>query len=399
MEGRSYEIIVVGGGASGIAAAISAARKRASVLLVEKMPRLGKKVLASGNGRCNLSNDILDSSFYNPEARSLVSSVFLRFGSPSIKDFFEEIGLMMYSDAGRIFPVTNQSSSVVKVLEIELRRLAVPVRTEFEVRAISAAGNGFIISSKTEKLACQKVIVACGGKSYPALGSDGSSYQFAAKFGHSIIEPVPAAVPLAVKDPMCHILQGQKITSRIRVIIEEKDVARTAGDLLFTKYGLSGTAVLDISDVISIALNRVKNKDVCLAIDMVPFMEKGALESEIGRRISLGLAGDDLIAGILPNKFAMAMRNELRTKDAGFIAGSLKDRRFKVLGTRGWNEAEFTAGGVDNSEIDEVSLESRLKKGLYFTGEALDVNGSRGGYNLAWAWASGFVAGEAAANA
>ena len=383
-----------------MAAAISAARRRASVVICEKMPRLGKKVLASGNGRCNLTNDILDESFYNSASRRLVSSVLSRFGGASIKDFFSGLGLKLYSDGGRVFPVTNQSSSVVSVLELELKRLSVPVEKGFCVESVKSAGDGFIVTSGSGRaLASRRVILSCGGRSYPALGSDGGAYAIAGSFGHSLIEPVPAAVALAVKDPMCQALQGQKITSAVRAVSGGRTVRSAKGDLLFTKYGLSGTAIMDISDEISVDMNRSGRKDVFVSADLVPFMEEAALADEIAGRMRMASHPEDIVAGILPNKFAGPLKDLLKSGDAGKIAAALKARRFNVLGTRGWNEAEFTAGGVDTAEVDEITLESKKREGVYFSGEMLDVNGARGGYNLAWAWASGFIAGEAAANA
>lgn len=383
-----------------MAAAISAARRGASVALCEKMPKLGRKVLASGNGRCNLTNDTLDPSSYNPASRALAESVFSRFGTPCIRDFFAQIGLRTYSEDGRVFPVTNQSSSVLKVLELELARLSVDVLFNTDVTGIASAGGGFAITQKSgRRLSGRRVIVACGGTSYPAFGADGSAYTLAASFGHTIVEPVPVAVPLVVKDGLCHSLQGQKITAAAAAIIGGKALTRCAGDVLFTKYGLSGTAILDISEEVSIAINRNRGRGIRVSVDMVPFMEQGALEAEIAGRIRRSFAPEDLVAGILPNKFGPALKDLMRSRDPAKIAGTLKDRRFDVHGTRGWNEADFTAGGVAVGEVDEASLESTRRKGLYFAGEILDVNGKRGGYNLAWAWASGFIAGEAAANA
>ena len=402
MEGHSYKVVVVGGGASGIAAAISARRRNASVLICEKMPGLGKKILASGNGRCNLSNDNLESSFYNPASQAIVSSVFDRFDKDAIRDFFRSIGLRMYSEEGRIFPVTNQSASVLKTLEMELARLSVDVKTGFDVSTISIAntGEGFVVSSRSSgTVMAGSVIVACGGKSYPAFGSDGNGYRFAERLGHSIVEPVPVAVPLTIKDALCHILQGQRITVTARSVISGRESRKASGELLFTKYGLSGTAILDISESVSIAVNRDGAKDVDVIVDMVPFIEEAELADELARRVSRKIPPDEMIVGMLPNKFAMALKDLFRTKGPSGAAKAIKNRPFKVLGTRGWNEAEFTAGGIDSSQIDPKTMESKFRKGIYFTGEILDVNGRRGGYNLAWAWASGFVAGENAADA
>ena len=387
-------VLVIGGGAAGIVAAISAKRKGKDAIICDRMPKLGKKILASGNGRCNLSNEKLDESFYNKVSSKLARSVFAEFGGVAILNFFKELGLETYSEEGRIFPVTNQSSSVLKVLEMELERLSIPVELSFEVCRVSRSNEGFVVISKDgRKIECSKLIMAGGGKSYPALGSDGSCYRIAEELGHKIVDPVPAAVALVVKDRICHILQGQKIFAAVKVVIDKKGVCSSKGDLLFTKYGLSGSSILDVSEEISIAINRHKKNNVFISVDMVPFMEEDALEREIEKRIKLIMKPEDLMAGIFPNKFGPVFKDRFNKADPKGIVKELKNRSFKVIGTRGWNEAEFTSGGVDISAVKERTLESVLVNGLYFAGEVLDVCGCRGGYNLAWAWASGFVAG------
>lgn len=388
-----YDAAVIGGGASGIAAAISAARSGKRVILLEKGARLGKKILASGNGRCNLANENLSEEFYNASARTLVKSVFSVFGRDDILGFFKRLGLETYSDEGRIFPVTNQASSVLKVLEMELERLSVPYELNFAVSSITSSAKGFVVKAADKEIICDKVIIACGGSSYPAFGSDGRSYRFAEEFGHPVVAPVPSAVPLTAKDTLCHLLQGQKIFASVKSFSDGKFMNEAKGELLFTKYGLSGTAILDVSDGISIAMNRENKKDIYVTADMVPFMEEGELKSELSARMGRIKKAEDILAGILPNKFGGALKKILETRDINKITEELKNRGFNVSGTRGWNEAEFTSGGIAVNEVREDTLESKLRKGLYFSGEILDVDGKRGGYNLAWAWASGFVAG------
>jgi predicted Rossmann fold flavoprotein len=283
---------------------------------------------------------------------------------------------------------------VLRVLEIELKRLIVPVEFNFEVVDIKASGNGFTVVSKSRKnITCGKVIITGGGKTYPALGSDGNCYRFARQFGHTIIEPVPSGVPIVVKDSLCHFLQGQKIFANATSVIGGKITGESGGEILFTKYGLSGTAILDISRGLSVAVNRHPKEEACVVVDMVPFMSKEQLKKELTRRLNRGIPNDDLLTGILPNKFKLALGDILREKAVDKIIASIKDKVFEVLGTRGWNEAEFTSGGINVNEIKESTLESKLKEGVYFAGEILDVDGERGGYNLAWAWTSGFVAG------
>ncbi len=304
------------------------------------------------------------------------------------------MGLHYYSDQGRIFPVTNQSSSILKVLEIELKKLAIPVELGFEAVDITSSREGYLVISSTNKrVICDKIILAAGGRSYPALGSNGSCYKFCRDFGHRVIDPVPSAVPIEISDKSCHFLQGQKIFVCAKALIDGKISSQAHGDLLFTRYGLSGTAILDISQEFSVALNRHPVRKAEALVDFVPFMEENDLKSELSAKINAGIEPINLLCGILPNKFGLAFLDLLKSKDPEKISATLKSKTFKVLKTRGWNEAEFTCGGVDTNEVKVRSLESKLKKGLYFCGEILDVEGKRGGYNLAWAFSSGLIAG------
>jgi predicted Rossmann fold flavoprotein len=386
--------VIIGGGAAGIFAAISAASRGDSVVILEKTGNLGKKILATGNGRCNLLNDDMDVSHYNASARKLVGSVFEKFGKKDIQDFFNKLGLALYSQDGRIFPRTNQAASVLRVLALELKRLSVPIKFNFDCNSVVPSHNNFNVSSKSgETIRCRKVILTGGGRTYPSFGSDGSVYGLACRLGHSLVEPVPIAVPLVVKDSLCHQLQGQKIFASARSVINGEVGEKVEGELLFTKYGLSGTCILDVSEAVSIAIARQGKTQVLISVDMVPFMNETDLKAELELRWNNAPDAEDMLVGILPNKFGPALQGLF---DHGIEAAvkTLKHRVFRVSDTRGWNEAEFTAGGISTGEITEGTLESKLKKGVFFAGEVLDVNGERGGYNLAWAWASGWVAGR-----
>jgi len=401
-----FDVAVVGGGAAGLVAAISAARRGASVAVLERLPRLGKKLLATGGGRANLLNENLLPSAYTSSDPELVASILGRFGKTEIRSFFESLGLRLQADeSGRVYPATNQASSVLKVLELEVGRLGVSVRTSFDSAALAASSGGFSIASEDgPKVVAGAVILAGGGKSYPALGSNGSCYALAGRFGHHVVAPVPSAVPLLVKDRMCHLLQGQKLRARVTGIVDGRAGRTAEGELLFTQYGLSGTAALDASEALSIALNREGKKDVSVIVDLVPFMSEKDLAAELSKRMGAAWAERDLGVGLLPEKFGLVIPQFLHDvtavngdagpeRKAAKLAEAFKAKEFTVHGTRGWNEAEFTSGGIDASEVKPRTLESRLRRGLYFAGEILDVQGGRGGYNLAWAWASGFVAG------
>jgi predicted Rossmann fold flavoprotein len=401
------DIAVVGGGAAGLVAAICGARRGAAVKVLERLPRAGKKLLATGGGRSNLLNENLAASTFTSTDPGLVASVIDRFGKTEIRTFFEDLGLRLKTEEdGRVYPATNQASSVLKMLELEAGRLGVSIETGFEASGLTSSSGGFSVASLDGRtVEARTVILAGGGRSYPALGSNGSCYGLAGRFGHSLVPPVPSAVPLLTKDKMCHFLQGQKLRVRISSLIDGRPGGPTAeGELLFTQYGLSGTAALDVSESLSIAINREGKKDVAVIVDLVPFMSEDDLAAEFSRREKIGWAAKDLGAGLLPEKFALIMPQLIRDAGATYgnvsragaarnLAAALKVRKFAVQGTRGWNEAEFTSGGVDAREVKPRTLESKLRRGLYFAGEVLDVQGGRGGYNLAWAWASGFVAG------
>ena len=392
---RKHSAVIIGGGAAGICAAISKARTGDSVIICEKMTQLGKKILASGNGRCNLLNDNFGEIYYNPVSRELVKSILVKFGKSEILNFFTGLGLETYLQDGRIFPITNQAASVLKVLEMELTRLSVPIEYDFDCGDVSFTKNGIVVSSQNgNTIMCQKVIITGGGKSYPALGADGSIYKVITQLGHTLIHPVPSVVPLVVKDSLCHNLQGQRIFAGTKSIIDGKKSDEVRGELLFTKYGLSGTCVLDVSEEISIAINRHHKSEVFIAIDMVPFLDKERLMLRLENRKREKALPDEMLVGILPNKISMALRDLFENGDIATAVNSLKEMRFKVINTKSWNEAEFTSGGINVNEIKPGTLESKLRKGIYFAGEVLDVNGKRGGYNLGWAWASGFVAGQ-----
>jgi len=395
-----FDVAVVGGGAAGLVSAISASRRGGAVAVCDRMPRLGKKILITGGGRCNLLNENLSPVFYTSGNPDLVASVFARFGKEDIRDFFRGLGLVTYSENGRLFPATNQASSVLKVLELEVRRLGVTVQLNFEAVSIERTGLSFTVKATDGRtLEARSVILAGGGKAYPALGSNGSGYRLAREFGHGLISPVPSAVPLLVKDKMCHVLQGQKLRAAATGLAGARPAAVAEGEVLFTQYGLSGTAVLDVSESLSIALNREGETNAALVLDLVPFLTRDRLAAEFLRRMKAGWTDGDLAAGILPDKFSglipglLSGGNERGEKAAAGLAADLKEKRFSVHGTRGWNEAEFTCGGLDGRQVNPGTLESKFQKGLYFAGEILDVQGGRGGYNLAWAWASGFVAG------
>ena len=388
------QVAVIGGGAAGIMSAICLARSGYPVVLYERLNQLGKKVLASGGGRCNFSNVNIEASFFHEEDRPFVDGVLKRFGKKEINAFFKELGLCSYAgEDGRMFPISNRSATVMDVLKDELERLKVKIEYNFDTKSIQSHKRGFDIKSHSGKQVSSKKVVLCaGGKTYPALGSDGSGYRLAESFGHTIIAPAPITLPIVVKDPWCHLLQGQKVKARAASKIDGQEGEWLSGDVLFTKYGLSGTAIFDCTDAVSLVLNRTKDaSQVEVVVDFVPFMSEEELSAEFDRKLAHGFKASQLIDGILSPKFVPVLKDYLKPDKTRALAKLLKKRAFKVEATRGWNEAEFTAGGVTLDEVNPKTLESKKQPNLYFAGEILNVQGRRGGYNLAWAWASGAV--------
>jgi predicted Rossmann fold flavoprotein len=325
---RNTSTVVIGGGAAGLCAAISSARRGESLIICEKTPQLGKKILSSGNGRCNLLNEKFNESFYNAAARGLVKSIFVQFGKREILEFFKSLGLELYSREDRIFPLTNQAASVLRVLEMEITRLAVPVDFSFDCSHISISKNHFqVIARDGQSIECRKVILT--GQDLPAYGSDGSTFELARQLGHQIIPPVPSVVPLLVQDRLCQILQGQRITSDARTIIDNEEGTKVNGELLFTQYGLSGTCILDISEEISIALNRHHKTDVFVSIDFVPSMDFELLRNELEKRKRDHWSAQDMLV-VCNSSSQNYFEKESRVRSL------LKSWRFRVR-DRGWN--------------------------------------------------------------
>lgn len=392
---KKETVAIIGGGAAGVMAAISASKAGHSVTVCERLKTLGKKVLASGGGRCNFTNVNVGPEFFHPEEYDFVKGVFDRFGKKDIDDFFLDLGLYSYAgEDGRVFPISNRSQSVMDVLKNEMNRLGVTLTIKCDVKEIRKTKKGFELKPlEGNSVFAEKIILCSGGKTYPALGSDGHGYKLAASLGHTIIKPVPITLPIETKDPWCHLLQGQKVRGRAASIVNGKQTEWIEGDILFTQYGLSGTAIFDATDAVSIAQHRDENKDTYVICDLVPFLTEDELCQELNRKLAKGFPVTALIDGLLSPKFVPVLKDYLNPNRTRELAHFLKNRKFKVLTTKGWNEAEFTAGGVALDEVNPDTLESRIQKGLYFAGEILNVQGRRGGYNLAWAWASGHVVG------
>src|SRR5512143_731578 len=305
---RVHDLAVIGGGAAGLAAAISAARRGTRTVVCDRMPRLGKKILITGGGRCNLSNESLTPASYTSGSRTLVRAVLDRFGGEAILKFFRELGLELTAEGGRLFPATDLAASVLRVLELEVLRLGVAVELGFETTDIRTEGDLFIATSGDgRRVAARSVVLAAGGRAYPALGSNGSGYRLAQHFGHSVVTPVPSAVPLVARDRLCHLLQGQRVRARAAAEVDGRRGPAIDGEVLFTQYGLSGTAILDVSESVSVAINRSGRTGAAVILELVPYLAKNALAAKLEKRLASGWETADVAAGILPEKFGSAI--------------------------------------------------------------------------------------------
>lgn len=396
-----YDIAVIGGGASGLCAAISAKRESpsSSVVILEALPRVGKKILATGNGRCNLTNTALSCEKFNrPDFTRLILS---EYNHDRIIAFFESIGLITSVDPeGRVYPLSNTANSVLDALRFECDNLGVKIITGFHADRVTKNGEVFEINGD---IGCKRLILSTAGKACRAHGSDGSGCKLARMLGHTVIEPRPGLVALTVKDPP-KSLKGIRVKAKAELVSDCRTAAMSKGEVLFTDNGLSGICIMDLS------LNAVRLPYSTVSLDILPEFDDGSivsvLERDRSRYPSLSLR--DAMGGFMHKTVAAyilsrcgidAQRRLCDCDEEDFInvTDAAKSLSFDVTGTRGFDNAQITVGGVDTSEIDEKDLSSKKTRGLYFSGEIMDVDAICGGFNLSWAWASGLAAGKAAA--
>ncbi len=393
-----YNLAVIGGGASGICAAIAAKKNNPSlkIFIAEALPRAGKKILATGNGRCNLTNINACADDYNTD---FVADIMKKYNPQKVIEFFGTIGLLTVTDAeGRVYPMSNTASSVLDCLRFAAESLGIEIICDTHVDTIVKKGSCFIINGAYR---AEMVIISTGGKASPSQGSDGSGYRLLQSLGHSITPLYPGLVQLAVKENV-KALKGIRVKANVSLFDNNKMINASKGEVLFTDYGLSGIAVMDIS-------RNVKKGNYTCCIDALPSLtDKEIQKFLLSRRDDNPLLSvENALGGILPKKAgqyilkACSFKGEtpmrqLNSSEIKNICEKIKCLAFTVTGTNGFNNAQITVGGADVSEFDSRTLESKIVKGLYCTGEILDVDSVCGGFNLQWAWASGLAAGKTA---
>lgn len=412
MEGvieMSDRIVIVGGGASGMMASIIAKMKASDVTVLERNDRVGKKLLATGNGRCNYTNENINLNFFHGEDKESIKSVLERFSNKDTIEFFEKIGIVpALEDNGKVFPLSFQSSSMLDVLRHEMKRIGVVVITDSYVVKITKNKIFNLYTKDGREFKAEKVILATGGMAMPVSGSDGNGYSLAQNFKHIKIEPTPSLVQVKLIGNKFKQINGVKIIGRASLIIEDKYIADDMGDILFTDYGVSGPPILQLSRE---AIRAKKNKkSVKIGISIIYNRSKKEVFNYLSQRFQnmpektleeslIGMINKRLILPIIKeqnldkDKFSY----EISEKEISLLADILTNWEFELSGDKGWGNAQTTAGGISLKDIDPKTMESKIVKGLYFCGEVLDVDGDCGGYNLQWAWSSAYIAGSNAA--
>ena len=398
------EIAVIGGGASGMMAAITARKSGKEVVILERKDRILKKVLITGNGRCNITNVNANISNYFGKNISSVENILNSFNPQDTMDFFNGLGIVCNEEnRGKVYPLSGQASSVVDALRFEAERLGIKIETEFYVKKIEKDGFKFkIYSEDRKKIEAGRVILAAGGQSYPELGSNGSGFELAKELGHSVTRLSPSIVQLKTEKHQVKGLQGIKTDVAVTAYGDNKKICTYDGELLFTDYGISGNVVFNISFVMPLY------KNVEFEIDFMEKFDYNELYEMLKERKKMmsHLTMENYFNGMINKKLGQFLSKvsgieklskpvkDLNDSDIRKLCTVLKKYRVKILETTGFKNAQVTAGGVSLDEVNTETLESKIVKGLYFSGEVLDVYGECGGFNLQWAWASGHIAGE-----
>ena len=389
---KREKVAIIGAGASGLLCAIFCAKAELDVFIYEQNSKSAKKILVSGNGRCNISNTNVTSNNYFTDNPLFIEEVLKEFNFQKFQKFVNSIGLLLdIKEDGRVYPFSNEAKSVVKIFEDYAQSLGVTFYLDTRIE-----------SAKVLLKEYSSVVVATGGEAGSHLGGNRDGCTFAQEFEHTIIPTYPSLVQLQLNSPFIKKMVGAKIDGEVTLLINHKKENSVRGDILFTNYGVSGFAILDISQSVSVALMNYETVDISL--NLLPSFNAQKLSSHI---VTLAknlpnITIFNLLIALLPIKIVQGLLNALdiqeitpikniNTKIAKKIANTILNWRFEVTQTHGFRHAEVSGGGVDTKEINPKTMESFKQKNLYFTGEVLDVVGERGGYNFAFAWASGYV--------
>ncbi len=400
-----YDVIVIGGGASGMTAAICAARSKKSVLLLEKSAKLGRKIAASGNGKCNLTNELISTACYYDAYPDEMTRILERCTKDAILDFMKSIGVVCKEKRGYYYPVSEQAAVVVQMLQAELVHNKVTIKTEECCNSCYKEENHFYVVTDKAEYCAESLIMASGGMAAPKLGANDSGYQILKNLGHRIKKLSPALVQLTTQERYVKNMSGVRTEAAVRLLCYNQEYCEK-GEIIFTDTGVSGIPVFQISRYVQAALRD--KQEVTLYIDAIPLYSKEELKENILALIRYNpfLTLEYLFRTYCNHKLVYAVLKEygfdaelpcknMKQQELDKIIHIFKNLFFHVNGTNGFDSAQVTRGGVPLDEIDVDTMESKLVKGLYITGELLDIDGMCGGYNLHFAWSSGMIAGNA----
>ncbi len=410
MTNHSKTILVVGGGAAGMMAALVAAERGAQVTVLERMDKVGKKILVTGNGRCNITNSRQDLAHYHGAPAAFIDPVLRSFPVSKTLDFFKSLGLeCVEEEEGRVYPSCGQASAVLNVLRFEMDRRNVRVLSGAEVSRLTRHGHAFKAETKDGRtFPADRVIVAAGGKASPQLGSNGSGFDLMKFLGHPLRPPFPVLVQLNLQAPFLEEVDGVRFNGAAAVVSQGHIRREETGEIQLTDYGASGIPILDLSRSAGECL--MEKRDAFLELKFFLGRSTKTLTDEIQNRLSarsdetieralVGLVHSQLLPPLIhaagyKNKHVPCRLSS--PENVRNLAQLLTGWKLPIIGTQPWDRAHVTAGGVDSAVIDPATMESKICPGLYAAGEMVDVDGDCGGYNLQWAWSSGFVAGLAA---
>lgn len=406
MQQNIAQIAVIGGGASGLAAAIEAKQYGGSdcrVIIIEKNARLGKKLLATGNGRCNLGNiEEKHRRHYSGSCTELAGELFSE--SEGSEAFFKSLGVICKADSGRLYPYSNHAASVLDALRFQVQELQIEVVTDAEVRSITKESDLWKIAWDGREVSAEKVIIAVGGKAAPAMGTDGNFYPVVEALGHRLTPVAPALCPVCTMPALLNGLKGIRTLAKASLFRRNGElVAADTGEVQLTDKALSGICIFNL------AAFAVEN-DMYISLDLLPHLKDYEVSDLLWNIYAQrsGWSLEDMLSGVFNKRLCPALFKasgisasmdspvySLTPYDMERLAETIKDWRFPVIGTAGWESAQVTSGGIHRNEITD-DLESAICQGVYFAGEILDIAGECGGYNLAWAWCSGIHAARAA---
>lgn len=385
-------------------AAIIATRQGKKVRIIEHKEKAGKKILATGNGKCNFTNMLVDNSSFRGENIDYIMDIYNQFNNEKAIEFFKELGIYPKVKNGYVYPNSGQASSILEVLITELDYLGVKIEYETNVTKIEKNNDQFCIYTNKGNFKSDSIIIATGSMASPKTGSDGSGYKLAKELGHTLNPVLPALVQLRSDSKLFKEVAGVRCDGMVKIMLERECIASDKGELMLTDYGISGIPVFQVSRYASVLLNQ--GKKIIARLDFLPNMEYKECKEYLKERARLypDKSLMDNLVGLLNKKLLLALLKsiklnpnmpsyELDDKKILKLIDTFKNLAVNITGTNSFDNAQICCGGVKLSELNEHTLESKKQKGLFFAGEILDVDGICGGYNLQWAWSSGYVCG------